>query len=82
MGRLIARVSAALRDSEGAEHVCAPVIGHGVAHLHVHIIARYPGTPPEFWWTRIDEWPDAPRADAADIAALAARLRGERARAP
>jgi histidine triad (HIT) family protein len=82
MGRLIARVSAALRDSEGAEHVYAAVIGHGVEHLHVHLIARYAGTPPEFWWTRIDEWPDAPRGDAADIAALAARLRGALARAP
>jgi diadenosine tetraphosphate (Ap4A) HIT family hydrolase len=75
IGRLVSRASAALHQSESAEHVYAAVIGHGIEHLHVHLIARYPGTPREFWWTRVDEWPDAPRGDAADVAALADRLR-------
>jgi diadenosine tetraphosphate (Ap4A) HIT family hydrolase len=75
IGRLASRASAALQQSEGAEHVYAAVIGHGIEHLHVHLIPRYAGTPREFWWTRVDEWPDAPRGDAADIAALAGRLR-------
>jgi diadenosine tetraphosphate (Ap4A) HIT family hydrolase len=51
------------------------VVGHGAPHLHLHLIPRYPGTPREFWWTRVDEWPDAPRGDAGAIAALAERVR-------
>ena len=74
-GRLAARASAALTASEGAEHVYAAVIGHAVDHLHLHLIPRYPGTPREYWWTRVDEWPDAPRGDAQAIAAFCERLR-------
>jgi diadenosine tetraphosphate (Ap4A) HIT family hydrolase len=62
-------------SSKGAEHVYAAVIGHGIPHFHLHLIARYPGTPEEYWWTRLDEWPDAPRGDAVAIIALADRLR-------
>src|SRR3954451_4712451 len=75
VGRLAALSSEALRRSEGAEHVYAAVIGHGVDHLHLHLIARYPGTPREYWWGRVDEWPDAPRGDAAAVAAISERLR-------
>jgi histidine triad (HIT) family protein len=73
-GRASARASAALR-AHGAEHVYAAVIGHRVEHLHLHLLPRYPGTPREFWWTRVDEWPDAPRGGAPAIAALSERLR-------
>jgi diadenosine tetraphosphate (Ap4A) HIT family hydrolase len=79
-GRLAADAAGALRRGEGAEHVYAAVIGHGVDHLHLHLIARYPGTPREYWWVRVDEWPDAPRGDAAAVAAVSARLRGAAAR--
>jgi histidine triad (HIT) family protein len=73
-GRAAQRASAALL-AEGAEHVYAAVIGHHVDHLHLHLIARYPGAPPEYWWTRVDEWPDAARGGAEEIAALSERLR-------
>jgi histidine triad (HIT) family protein len=73
-GALAARAGAALQ-AVGAEHVYAAVIGHGVGHLHLHLIARYPETPREYWWTRIDEWPDAPRGDASAVAEFVARLR-------
>ena len=59
----------------GAEHVYSAVIGHAVPHLHVHLLPRYPGTPREFWWQRLDEWPDAERGDIARIADLVDRLR-------
>jgi diadenosine tetraphosphate (Ap4A) HIT family hydrolase len=74
-GRAAATASAALEAATGAEHVYAAVIGHGLEHLHLHLIARYPGTPREYWWTRVDEWPDPPRGGAAEIAALAERFR-------
>lgn len=74
IGRYAASASAALQAA-GAEHVYAAVIGHGIDHLHLHLIARRPGTPREFWWVRVDEWPDAPRGDANDVATLMDRLR-------
>jgi histidine triad (HIT) family protein len=70
------RASRALREVAGAEHVYAAVIGDGVPHLHVHLLPRYPGTPPEYWWTRVDEWPQARRGNAAEIEALVLQLRG------
>lgn len=74
LGTLAARASAAL-TAAGAEHVYAAVIGHGVPHLHLHLLARHPGTPREYWWTAVDEWPDAPRGDGGAVGAFVARLR-------
>jgi diadenosine tetraphosphate (Ap4A) HIT family hydrolase len=74
VGLLITRLSRALRR-EGAEHIYSAVIGHGVPHLHIHLLPRYAGTPQEYWWTRVDEWPDAPHGGPDEIAALVARLR-------
>jgi diadenosine tetraphosphate (Ap4A) HIT family hydrolase len=67
--------SRALRDVAGAEHVYAAVIGDGMPHLHVHLIPRYPGTPREYWWDRVDDWPDAQRGLAPQITDLVHDLR-------
>jgi histidine triad (HIT) family protein len=48
-GVMMARVSNALKESEGAEHIYAVVSGNSVPHLHMHLIARYPDTPEEYW---------------------------------
>jgi histidine triad (HIT) family protein len=69
------RASRALRDVAGAEHVYAAVIGDAVPHVHVHLLPRYPGTPREFWWTRVDEWPQAPRGSVAEIEVFVRKLR-------
>jgi len=69
------QASRALREAAGAEHVYAAVIGDNVAHLHVHLLPRYPGTPREYWWDRVDEWPDARRGTQPEIATLVAGLR-------
>src|SRR6478609_7922602 len=58
IGVLVARAARAL-GAEGAEHVCSFVLGHGVPHLHVHVVGRGPGTPREWWGVRLPEWPDA-----------------------
>lgn len=68
------RASRALLQVAGAEHVYAAVIGDGVPHLHLHLMPRYPGTPREYWWTRVDEWPQARRGGAKDIEALVREL--------
>ncbi len=69
------RASQALREAAGAEHVYAAVIGDGVPHLHIHLMPRFPGTPREYWWSRLDEWPQARRGDVAEIAGFVAELR-------
>jgi diadenosine tetraphosphate (Ap4A) HIT family hydrolase len=44
VGRAAARWGRALQNVAGAEHVYAAVVGHAVAHFHLHLIPRYPGT--------------------------------------
>jgi histidine triad (HIT) family protein len=68
------RASQALREAAGAEHVYAAVIGDQVPHLHVHLLPRYPGTPREYWWDRVDEWPDARRGSEPQITEFVASL--------
>jgi diadenosine tetraphosphate (Ap4A) HIT family hydrolase len=75
VGWLVARLSRALTATEGAEHVYLFVLGHGVPHLHVWVVPRYPGTPREYWGMRVDEWPEAPRGGAEEVAALCERVR-------
>jgi histidine triad (HIT) family protein len=75
LGVLVSRLSRALRASVGAEHVYAFVLGDRVPHLHVHLVPRYPGAPPEYWGVRADEWPQAPRGGPAEMATLCAHLR-------
>ncbi len=75
IGLLQSVVARALIDAQDAEHVYSFVLGHHVPHLHVHLLPRYPGTPREYWGTRVDEWPDAPAGGPDEIARLADRLR-------
>ena len=74
LGPLIARLSKALKRSEGAEHIYLFVFGHHVDHLHIWLLPRYPGTPRDYWGTRVNEWPDSPRGGAAAVAELTRRL--------
>ena len=74
LGRAMQRASATLRAA-GMDHVYAFVFGDSVPHLHVHLIGRHPGAPPEYRGVRVDEWPDAPIGDADQVSAYVARLR-------
>ena len=76
VGVLMARVSRAIKACTGADHVYAFFYGDHVPHLHVHLFARYPGTPEEFWRERVDEWSESPKGGADEVAALCQRLRG------
>jgi histidine triad (HIT) family protein len=75
VGSWCARASRALREVTGAGHVYAAVLGDGTPHLHVHLLARYPGTPRQFWGLKADEWPGAERGTDPQIAGLVTRLR-------
>ncbi len=75
VGLWMSRLSRDLRRVMGAEHVYAFVLGDHVPQFHVHLIARHPGTPHEYYGTRIQDWPGAPRGDAPAIAELVGKLR-------
>ena len=70
---VVSRLANAL-ESEGAENVLALVFNH-VPHHHVHVVARYPGTPQEYRGLRITEWAEAPRGGKVEVASLCQRLR-------
>ena len=74
VGLWCTRASRALREVAGAEHVYMAVAGDEVPHLHVHLLARLPGTPREYWGTRVSQWPQARRGDAAEIEVFVAEL--------
>jgi histidine triad (HIT) family protein len=74
VGQWISRLSRALRTL-GAERVYVAVVGHGVPHLHVHLIPRWPGTPEDVSWIDVDDWEGARRGDVASAAELAHQIK-------
>ncbi len=74
IGIEIGRWSKALKET-GAERIYVAVVGHDVAHLHVHLIPRWPGTPPDIAWHAVDEWAEARRGDFIEASSFATRLR-------
>jgi histidine triad (HIT) family protein len=74
IGVEIARWSSALKRA-GAQRVYTATIGHGVDHLHVHLVPRWPGTPSEVPWHSVDEWPGANRVVFDEAGAFFENLR-------
>jgi len=75
IGLYIKRVSQALLNTLTMDHVYAFIIVDGVPHMHVHVIGRYCGAPREYWGSKVDEWPDAPKGGEAEIEKLTYKLR-------
>lgn len=57
LGLVIRKAEMLIKKNLGAEHVYLSRINDKVAHLHFHLIPRYPGTPKEFWGRKIWEYP-------------------------
>jgi histidine triad (HIT) family protein len=74
VGQWISRLSRALK-ALGAERVYVAVVGHGVSHLHVHLIPRWPETPEDVSWLHVDDWKGARRGDVAAAAGLAHQIK-------
>jgi histidine triad (HIT) family protein len=74
LGGVVARGSALIRSALGAEHVYLFRINDLVAHLHFHLIPRYPGTPREYWGLKIQDWPEQPRLGLEAVRALSGEL--------
>lgn len=75
IGLCTTRAARALMHTESMEHIYTFVIGDGVPHVHIHVIGRYPGAPREYWGSKVDEWPDAPKGAEREIEPVAARVR-------
>lgn len=75
IGVYTSRVAKALLIAEQMEHIYIFVFGDGASHVHYHVIGRRPGAPREYWGTKVDEWPEAPKGAEAEIAQVARRLR-------
>lgn len=54
--------------------VCAKHRGDVPVPGGVVLLPRYVGTPREYWWDRVDEWPDAPRGGEQAVVHLVERL--------
>jgi histidine triad (HIT) family protein len=75
-GVIMARVSKAIKETEGAEHIYSLVSGNSVPHLHMHIIPRYPGTPQDFWGpNEVYDWPEAPFGQNEEIVKVCERIK-------
>ncbi len=75
IGSVCARICRALEESEGAERVYVFVLGHGVDHLHLWLLPRYPGTPDDVIGMSMLKWPGARRGGPIEMEALCARVR-------
>lgn len=75
-GVIMARVSKALKESENAEHIYSLVSGNSVPHLHMHLVARYPNTPQQYWGPMdVYDWEDAPMGDNNEVIELCIRIK-------
>ncbi|MEH7124239.1 HIT family protein [Bacillus sp. JJ1532] len=75
-GMIMARVSKALKETEKAEHIYAVVSGNAVPHLHMHLVARYPNTPEEYWGPfAVYDSPNARMGDNSEVIEVCNRLK-------
>ncbi len=70
IGIMLKNLSKALMTIPHIEHVYSFIIGEGVDHFHIHVVARYKDTPREYLGPRVDDWPNAPRGSINEITKL------------
>lgn len=75
LGPVVSRVSRALEEVTGASWTYCFAFTEGYRHVHLVLVARYPGVPPEYVRLAITDWPDAPRGGPREVAELSGRLR-------
>lgn len=77
VGKMLKVLSKSMIDILDAAHIYAFVIGEGLNHFHIHVVARYKDAPREYWGPPVDEWPDAPRGTLQDVRNLNKKVRSE-----
>ena len=74
VGRGAVKLASAL-VAAGATRVHSGVAGAHVAHFHLHLLPRYPATPPDVAWHAVGDWDGAEYGGPEQIGALCERLR-------
>ncbi|QED46299.1 HIT family protein [Cytobacillus dafuensis] len=75
-GMIMARVSKALKETEEAEHIYSLVSGNSVPHLHMHLVARYPHTPEQYWGPfAVYDSPNARMGDNTEVINVCNRIK-------
>ena len=77
VGRMARKLSRALKTVTSADGIYLFRFGHHVHHFHLWLVPRYPGTPKEYWGTKVDEWPEAPLGNATEIQTFCDQIRLE-----
>lgn len=75
LGPLLARVSHALERCTGALWTYCFGFTEGPRHVQLVLAARYAHLPAAYLRLRVAEWPQGPRGDRNEVAALCARMR-------
>lgn len=75
LGGLIKNGVSVIKTELGAEHVYMFRINDKVAHLHIHLVPRYEGTPKEFWGPKIMEWPERKTVPLEEVYLIAKKLK-------
>jgi histidine triad (HIT) family protein len=76
-GRIVGRLSRAVRTVARAELIYLYGFQEIVRHVHWFLTARYPATPPEYLRLAVTDWPGAPRGDEGQVAVMCDQLRTE-----
>lgn len=77
IGIMVKKLAKALMTLPDMAHVYSFIMGEGVDHLHVHVVGRYKNAPREYWGSKVDEWPEAPRGNAETVKELNYKIQSE-----
>lgn len=77
VGKMARKLSRALKTVTKAESIYLFRMGHHVHHFHLWLVPRYPGTPKEYWGTKVDEWSGAPFGNNQEISEFCNQVRTE-----
>ncbi|HTT73267.1 MAG TPA: hypothetical protein VMG99_03860 [Thermoplasmata archaeon] len=80
LGTLLASLSQVLESRTGAPWTYCFGFNEGPRHVHLVLGSRYASLPEPYWRLKFAEWPEAPRGDRVQIAALCRSLREDLAR--
>lgn len=82
LGPFAARVMRAQRQALGAEHAYAFAIGDVLRHFHLHLVPRFPNTPPRLWGRAAFDAPPADHCSPEELEAAARTLAAALAAGP
>jgi ATP adenylyltransferase len=74
VGCAVRDAARALRAELDVDSVHAMVVNTRFEHFHEHVVVRHLGTPQNYTWHEVDDWPGAPNGGPPEVATLCERL--------